>query len=130
MLEKNYVKVGNSWKVKVGDKDLDIDDNFRLFITTKLANPSYTPEVAARTSIIDFTVTMKGLEDQLLGRVILAEKQELETERTQLLQDVNSNKRKMQELEANLLHKLSTTEGSLLDDISVVTMLNVSKQTG
>lgn len=129
VLEKNHIKVGNSYKVKVGDKEIDVDDNFRLFITTKLANPSYTPEVSARTSIIDFTVTMKGLEDQLLGRVILTEKRELEAERTNLLQDVSSNKRKMQELEENLLHKLSTTEGSLLDDITVIQMLNVSKQT-
>lgn len=129
ILEKNLIKIGSSYKVKFGDKEVDFNDHFRLYFTTKLSNPLYTPEIAAKTSIIDFAVTMRGLEDQLLGRVILTEKRELEQERMDLILDVTANRRKMQELEANLLHKLSTTQGSLLDDVSVINVLNVSKTT-
>ena len=127
VLEKNYIKMGNTYKVKVGDKEIDTHNDFRMFITTKLPNPMYTPEIAARTSIIDFTVTMKGLEDQLLGRVILSERNEIEAERVKLETDVTANKKLSKELEANLLYKLSTTEGSLLDDLSVMEVLNTSK---
>lgn len=83
--------------------------------------------MSARTSIIDFTVTIRGLEDQLLGRVILSERNEIEAERVQLDMDVTANKKLSKELEANLLYKLSTTEGSLLDDLSVMEVLNTSK---
>ncbi|XP_060520516.1 dynein axonemal heavy chain 8 isoform X2 [Cylas formicarius] len=129
VLEKNHIKIGTTFKVKVGDKEVDFHKDFRMYITTKLANPNYTPEVFARSSVIDFTVTMKGLEDQLLGRVILTEKKELETERTNLIKDVTANRRKMLELEQNLLYKLTTTTGSLLDDDTVIEVLNVTKNT-
>ncbi|XP_026672559.1 dynein heavy chain 8, axonemal-like [Ceratina calcarata] len=129
LLEKNFIKIGTSLKVKLGDKEVDIHEDFRLYITTKLPNPAYTPEIFARTAIIDFTVTLKGLEDQLLGRVILTEKKELETEKTQLIADVTANNRKIKELEANLLQKLTTVEGPLIEDMELMSVLNVTKHT-
>ena len=53
---------GTRKEVKIGDQTKTVDENFKLFITTKLPNPKYSPETYAKTSIIDFTVTFGGLE--------------------------------------------------------------------
>ena len=76
---------------------------------------------------------MKGLEDQLLGRVIRMEKSDLETERLRLVEDVLEHKATMKELEDNLLEKLNSVEGSLgmvSDNMSTRTIFVFKKSQG
>ena len=115
-------------KVMIGDREKDFIDGFTLFVTTKMANSSYSPEISARCAIIDFTVTMKGLEDQLLGRVIRIEKADLETERINLVEEVIPNKASMKNLEDSLLGKLNSVKGSLVDVKELIDVLQETKK--
>lgn len=89
---------------------MDYTDSFRLFCTTRLPNPHYTPELSAKVTLVDFTVTMAGLEDQLLGKLILKEKHELEEQRQGLMEEVQSYKKKIKQLEDDLLFRLSNSQ--------------------
>ena len=46
---------------------MEWDSNFRLYMTSKLSNPHYGPEISGKTMIINYGVTQQGLMEQLLN---------------------------------------------------------------
>lgn len=113
--------------IDVGGTQLDYSDKFNMFMTCRLPNPDFSPELSAKTTIIDFTVTQKGLEQQLLSRVLSKEQKALEDSLNQLLADVNKNKKDLQILDKNLLERLMSSQGNLLDDTELMDVLNSTK---
>lgn len=57
----------------------------RFYITTKLKNPHYLPEVAVKVVLLNFMITPIGLEDQLLGEVVAKDRPDLETVKNELI---------------------------------------------
>ena len=127
ILEKN-IKVSGSRKfVILGDKEVDFDPNFRLYITTRLSNPSYAPKIFGTAMVINYSVTLKGLSDQLLNVVVRHEQRELEEQREKLVLEMSQNKALLKALEDTLLRELASSTGSMLDNVDLIKTLDETK---
>ena len=129
VLDKAVQRSGRGLKLVLADKECEFTESFRMVITTKLSNPHFSPELSAQVSVINFTVTMGGLEQQLLGRVVQRERAELEEQRQRLVAEVNANRKELKALEDDLLHRLATSTGNLLDDTALIEVLQVTRTT-
>jgi len=128
ILEKNIVMKAGQAMIKFNDTDYEYSDDFQLFMTTKIANPNYTPEVFGKTMIINFSVTINGLREQLLGHVVAFEKPETEAMRLELIQETSKNKATLKELEDQLLTELSKeSDLPLVDNDPLIAVLDVAK---
>ncbi|XP_021113285.1 dynein heavy chain 10, axonemal isoform X2 [Heterocephalus glaber] len=111
----------------LGDKEVDYNSNFRLYLNTKLANPRYSPAVFGKAMVINYTVTLKGLEDQLLSVLVAHERRELEEQREHLIQETSENRNLLKDLEGSLLRELATSTGNMLDNAELVQTLEDTK---
>ncbi|CAD7700814.1 unnamed protein product [Ostreobium quekettii] len=129
VLAKAFIKQGNQTLIKLGDKEVDYNFDFKLYLTTKLANPHYTPEISTKVMIVNFAVKEQGLEAQLLNTVVKCERPDLDKQKNDLVVKVAQGKRTQAELEDQILFMLSTATGSLLDNVELISTLDQSKVT-
>ncbi|NXF13134.1 DYH17 protein, partial [Smithornis capensis] len=115
--------------IRIGDKEVEYHQQFRLILHTRCFNPHYKPEVQAQCTLINFLVTREGLEDQLLAAVVARERPDLETLKANLTKSQNEFKIKLKELEDSLLARLSAAGGDFLRDTALVENLETTKRT-
>ncbi|RLV99506.1 hypothetical protein DV515_00009657 [Chloebia gouldiae] len=127
VLLKETFKQQGSTVLKLGDTVIPYHDDFKMYITTKLPNPHYSPEVSTKLTLINFTLSPSGLEDQLLGEVVAAERPDLEEDRNQLIVSNAQMRQELKEIEDQILYRLSTSEGNPVDDLELIKVLEASK---
>jgi dynein heavy chain, axonemal len=113
--------------IKVGNDVVRYNNNFRLFLTTRLSNPHYLPETAIMVTLLNFAITPQGLEDQLLGLVVATERPDLEECRQTLIVEGASNRKELLETERQILDVLSKAEGDILEDETAINTLTNAK---
>ncbi|XP_029012096.1 dynein axonemal heavy chain 12 [Betta splendens] len=127
LLLKQTFKQGGMECIRLGESVTEYSHDFRFYITTKLRNPHYLPELATKVSLLNFMITPEGLEDQLLGIVVAKERPELEEERNALILQSAANKRQLKEIEDKILETLQSSEGNILEDESAIQILDSAK---
>lgn len=127
LLLKQTFKQGGITCIRLGDSTVEYSPEFRFYITTKLRNPHYLPELSTKVTLLNFMITPEGLEDQLLGIVVAKERPELEEMKSQLLLQSAENKKQLKELEDKILEVLSSSEGNILEDETGIQVLSSSK---
>ena len=129
ILSKAIVTTSGESFICLGDKRIRYNENFQLYITTSLPNPHFTPEVSSAMNIINFSITEEGLEDQLLALVVNAEEPDLEFRKGDVATKLAEGKRKLRQLEDEILILLSESNGNLIDDTDLISTLQSSKTT-
>nr|XP_013047409.2 dynein axonemal heavy chain 1 isoform X1 [Anser cygnoides]XP_047928500.1 dynein axonemal heavy chain 1 isoform X1 [Anser cygnoides]XP_047928502.1 dynein axonemal heavy chain 1 isoform X1 [Anser cygnoides]XP_047928506.1 dynein axonemal heavy chain 1 isoform X1 [Anser cygnoides] len=126
LLKQTYKQQGNT-VLKLGDTVIPYHEDFKLYITTNLPNPHYSPEVSTKLTLINFTLSPSGLEDQLLGQVVAEERPDLEEARNQLIVSNAEMHQELKEIEDQILYRLSSSEGNPVDDLELIKVLEASK---
>ncbi|MFT7804825.1 dynein heavy chain 12, axonemal [Arapaima gigas] len=127
LLLKQIFKQGGMDCIRLGESVIEYSSDFRFYITTKLRNPHYLPELATKVSLLNFMITPEGLEDQLLGIVVAKERPELEEERNALILQSAANQKQLKEIEDKILETLQSSQGNILEDESAIKILDSAK---
>nr|CAD7443931.1 unnamed protein product [Timema bartmani] len=127
VLLRQVFKQGGIDLFRLGDNVLEYNWDFRFYMTTRLRNPHYLPEVAVKVTLLNFMITPQGLQDQLLGILVAKERPELEKKKNELILEGASNKKQLKEIEDKILEVLSTSKGDILQNETAIQILSSSK---
>uniref|UniRef100_A0A8C9SX66 Dynein axonemal heavy chain 3 n=1 Tax=Scleropages formosus TaxID=113540 RepID=A0A8C9SX66_SCLFO len=126
LLKQTFKQQGVEY-MRLGENIVEYSKDFRFYMTTRLRNPHYLPEIAVKVCLLNFMITPMGLEDQLLGIVAAKEKPELEEKKNQLIIESAANNKQLKEIEDKILEVLSSSHGNILEDETAIHILSSSK---
>lgn len=128
IIRKESFKQGPRNVMKIGDKIVDIQEKFKIYLSTRDSQMEISPNIFSSLTVVNFTVTKSGLESLLLGLTIDIEKPELERKKNELLELQDKIKIELADVEKKLLDELINLEGNLLENKELINSLEQSKE--
>ena len=111
---------GGGEAIVISEHAVPFSPNFRLYMTTSLPNPHLPPEACASVTLLNFSVTTAGLEDQLLSSLIHAERPELHEARALMINGEAARSKQLRATETSILQQLASGKGEMLDNVLIM----------
>ena len=129
LARETYFKPGSKKEyLKVGSEECELHPNTKIYLFTKISNPHYKPEIIAQCTLVNFIVTERGLEDQLLAMVVDIEQPELEQKIKTLIDEINDFQRELLQKEDDVLLRLEEADPeTILENVILVSSLEATK---
>ena len=93
----------------------NISKDFRVYITSKVANPHLSHLTACKVAVINFVVSEGGLEEQLCRVIYVKQNSGLEAQKEMLVDRFTQKSGSIVDLEDRIFKLLLTEEGGVMD---------------
>ncbi|KAF5272087.1 hypothetical protein FQA39_LY01170 [Lamprigera yunnana] len=113
--------------IAFNDTIVSYHKNFKLYLTSKIQNPHFSPDLFNNVTVINFTITLSGFEDRLLEIVVAKEKPDLHRKYKERILNSAHNKASLANLEEAVLITLSESKEDILEDEKAIEILHRSK---
>ena len=128
ILQRQQVKTkSNFYEIKIGEKTITYNEEFKLFMVTTLSNPHYSPETFAKITIINFAITQIGLEDQMLSELVRIEMPQLEASKAQILEENFESKETLSKIEDQILDNLSKNKDNIEECLKNSELIDITQ---
>ena len=114
--------------VVLGGNRITIEKGFYMLITTRNANACPLPSIKGYVTELNFSMNESGLEKQLLNILLDSKDPELGLLMSHLNKEEEKYRTEMLDLESNLLDQLSTADGDVLQNSSLINTLALTKE--
>lgn len=124
-----FLNQGNENEIRYQDNKYPAK-NFKLYLSTSMPNPHYSPETFVKVTIINFGITPKGLEEQMMTLLINNEMPELEQRKNSILQENFLAQKELKKKEDEILSELEKSGGDIrkfLESDDLINILQESK---
>ncbi|KAK3929891.1 Cytoplasmic dynein 2 heavy chain 1 [Frankliniella fusca] len=127
VLRGDFINQGPRKVVQLGEKLVDFNPEFQLFLTTRNVSPDIPPDIFSSITIVNFITSPAGLSGQLLACALCAERPELDKRRGELLRQEEELSAQLHTLQDGLLQQLAQAQGDILQNKELLASLNETK---